>query len=121
MVFTPGIMPKDRFSLPTGYELLDKDLDTFVKGTIDVLSEASPTFENEYHNRLMSGSVLLRTEDFDSFQKGVGILQRKQLFEEGVRERLETQWEELFGKCPQCSEKLGVDSSFCQHCGISLK
>ena len=121
LIFTPGILPKERFSLPTGYELLDTGLDTFIKGTIDVLSEASPTFENEYHNRLMSGSVLIRTEDFDLFQKGLGMLQRKQLFEEGVKEQLESQWEKLFGICPQCSEKLSVDSSFCQHCGIALK
>ena len=121
VIFTPGILPKDRFSLPTGYQPLDTELDSFIKGTIDMLSETSPTFENEYHNRLMSDSVLIRNEDFDKFQDGLGILQRKQLFEEGVRERLASQWEKIFGKCPQCGEKLGVDTAFCPHCGVSLK
>jgi hypothetical protein len=121
VIFTPGILPKDRFSLPTGYQILDTELDSFIKGTIDILSETSPTFENEYHNRLMSDSALIKNDDFDKFQDGLGILQRKQLFEEGVREQLASQWEKIFGKCPQCGEKLGVDTKFCPHCGVSLK
>jgi hypothetical protein len=121
VIFTPGILPKDRFSLPTEYQLLDTELDTFIKGSIEVLSESSPAFKNEYDRCLMAGNVFTRNEDYDRFQEGLGVMQRRQLFEEGIKEHLATQWDSIFGRCPKCGEQLGVDNSFCQHCGTALK
>ena len=121
VVFPPIVMPENRFGLPFIHQPLDDDLQKFIRKTVNKQMKDSASFKTSFRTACDSGNVLQNPESIKSFTKGITDLWNRQLLKEGIREKLESRYTKLVGKCPECKAEITSTSKFCPECGKSLK
>ncbi|MBN2230536.1 MAG: zinc-ribbon domain-containing protein [Candidatus Thorarchaeota archaeon] len=121
VVFSPVLLPEDRFGLPLKHQPLDSTLESYLKKLVDKQMKDSPSFKISFRDACDNGNVLKDPETVKSFTKGIGELWTRQLLKEGVRENLEPLYTTLVGRCPECKAEITPTSKFCPECGKSLK
>jgi len=121
VVFPPVVLPEDRISLPFAHQPLDKDLEAFIRKSVDKQLKDSASFKTSFRGTCDNGNVLQIPESIKSFTKGMDDLFARQLLKEGVRDKLEPLYTKLVGKCPECKAEITSSSKFCPECGKSLK
>jgi hypothetical protein len=119
-LLTPSYLPDDRFSLPLKHVPVDVPLDELIRKSISDWSKASSTFSDNFEKSIARGNMLLDPDSQKLLTDGLSRLQRRQLLEEGVREKLESLWTSYTGKCPNCGIDTGVDVKYCPECGAAL-
>jgi hypothetical protein len=119
-LLTPSYLPDDRFSLPLKHVPVDVPLDELIRKSISDWSKASSTFSDNFEKSIARGNMLLDPDSQKLLTDGLSRLQRRQLLEEGVREKLESLWTSYTGKCPNCGINTGVDVKYCPECGAAL-
>ncbi len=120
VVFTPVLTPDDRFGLPLKHEPLSPDLEKYIQKTVNALTKSSPSFKESFEKSQTEGNVFYKTETVPLFTKGIGNLWTRQLLNEGVREKLESEYVMLVGRCPSCKKDIGTAKKFCPECGEAL-
>jgi hypothetical protein len=121
VVFPPIILPDERISLPFDHKPLDRDLEAFVRKSVNRQMKDSASFKTSFRSACDVGNVLQVPESIKSFTRGMNDLFTRQLLTEGVRDKLEPLYTKLVGKCPECKAEITTNSKFCPECGKSLK
>jgi len=121
VVFAPIMMPEDRMSLPFTHQPLDAKLEEYIRKLVNKQLKDSASFKTSFRQACDDGNVLKDPETINPFMKGMKDIWTRQLFKEGVREKLEPQYTKLVGKCPECKAEITPKSKFCPECGKSLK
>jgi hypothetical protein len=120
LVFTPIIVPEDRFGLPFEHEPLDPGLEEFIRKAVKKQLKDSPSFKASFEKTCTEGNIFQFPELTKIFTKGVNSLFNRQLLKEGVRETLQTAYVTLAGRCPECKAEIAANAKFCPSCGTSV-
>jgi hypothetical protein len=121
VVFTPIILPEDRIALPFKHQPLDEKLENYIRSLVAKQLKDSASFDTSFRQTCDDGNILKDPESVNPFMKGMKEIWDRQLFKEGVREKLEPLYTTLVGKCPECKAEITQNSKFCPECGKSLK
>ncbi len=119
-LFTPGVSPSERVTIPIKHQVLSSELDKWLKDTIERYIEQSRSFKDNLHTLNVSSSMLLDTPE-DLLKPGLRNLQARQLLTEGLDEKLILRWNEYMGKCPDCGSDVGPEAQFCGACGRVIR
>jgi len=117
-LLTPCSTPDVRTKAKYKHKPIDSSLDKFIQNLLEEWMKDSG-FKESFEKTCIDGNILLDPDARDNFDEGLGLMQRAQLFEEGVREKLTQLWDKYSGKCPKCGEIIGVDVKFCPSCGAT--
>ncbi|MBE0526263.1 MAG: zinc-ribbon domain-containing protein, partial [Candidatus Thorarchaeota archaeon] len=121
IVFSPILLPEDRFGLPLKHQPIDEKLEKYITNLVDKQLKASASFKTSFRQTCDDGNILKDPESIKSFMKGTKTIWTSQLLKEDVRENLESLYTKLVGKCPECNAEISQNSKFCPDCGKSLK
>jgi hypothetical protein len=119
-VFTPAILPSDRFSMPLRYTPVDRNLDGYLQSIFTDVSRTNSSFRSNLQKVCVEGNMLLTGGGRGPVMSGLDQLQSRQLLKEGVRERAAAQWDRYAGKCPKCGTDIAGAGQFCLKCGAKL-
>jgi hypothetical protein len=119
-VFTPSILPSERFSVPLRHAPVDRNLDEYIQAMVSELSKTSSLFRNSLQKVCLEGNMLLAGGARAQVQSGIDQIQARQLLKEDAGERVMVQWDRYWGKCPKCGSELPGASKSCPKCGAKL-
>lgn len=86
-IFTPGLTPEDRFSIPISHQSMNRSLHEFVKDALLHLQESDSSFRTNLDKAIVTGDILEDTETLTLVEHGLKELQLRQLLEEGTYEQ----------------------------------
>ncbi|UCE09188.1 MAG: hypothetical protein JSW61_09420 [Candidatus Thorarchaeota archaeon] len=93
-IFTSGIIPEDRFTLPVRHRPVASNFDEYILTAVDGLKKSSVSFRNAFEHASSDQNLLRSGDAADQFRAGLNDLMSRQLLGEGVKERLEGKWTE---------------------------
>ncbi|NWF96971.1 MAG: hypothetical protein HXY34_12590 [Candidatus Thorarchaeota archaeon] len=115
-VLTPCISPDDRIGAAASHKSIDEALSTALSQSLKSWTSSDRAFNASLQQAIIRGNVLTRSNGLKALQTGLLELQRRQVLNEGVKEKLEFTWEKISGKCPRCGAET-KGSKFCPQCG----
>lgn len=119
-VFSPSILPSERFSVPLKQVVADRSLDEHLRRVISDLSGTSSVFRNSLQKACLEGNVLLAGGGRTRTLSGLDQILARQLLKEGVSEQVVAQWDRYAGRCPKCGTEISGTISSCPKCGAKL-
>ncbi|MHA1960826.1 MAG: hypothetical protein ACW99U_11370 [Candidatus Thorarchaeota archaeon] len=93
-IFTSGIIPEDRFTMPIRHRAVASNFDEYVLTAVDGLKKTSVSFRKAFERASFEQNLLRSGDAFDQLRKGLDDLLFRQLLGEGVKETLERKWSE---------------------------
>lgn len=119
-VFTPSMLPSERFSVPLKEVPVDRNLDGYLQTMISDLSGTISAFRNSLQKTCLEGNMLLAGGARAQMESGLDQIDARQLLKEGVKEHVIAEWDRYAGKCPKCGSEVPGASKSCPKCGLKL-